>query len=215
MITPLGPVPATEPSSSADYRMWIVELQDGCLCSWSHGISLWVGIGMGDPLNRVSTLFKSRRSQYRQIAQCMVRPRLDLGSTRSYRDRSTATRAKTRVIRKLRDSGNWVNGVGQLRWVYVIELDDDVGSKTGRASMPWLYVGETGIPIDDRIEQHRIAARNARGPLFSRTAHRHFRRPRPDIYEAIPPVHNQADSKSLEASLAKSLRTKGYSGTFG
>jgi hypothetical protein len=214
MIIPLGRVPA-KPSSTVDYRMWIVELQDGCLGNWPYGLSLWVGIAMGDPLDRITTLFKSRRSQYRRVAQCMMRPRLDLGSTRSYQDRSIAIQAKTRVIRKLRDSGNWVNGAGQLRRVYVIELDEDVGPKTGTASMPWLYVGETGISIDDRIEQHRSAARNARGPLFSRTAHRHFLRPRPDIYEAIPPVHNQEDSKSLEASLADFLRKEGYSVIFG
>src|SRR6516162_4635040 len=116
MIIPLGRVPA-KPSSTVDYRMWIVELQDGCLGNWPYGLSLWVGIAMGDPLDRITTLFKSRRSQYRRVAQCMMRPRLDLGSTRSYQDRSIAIQAKTRVIRKLRDSGNWVNGAGQLRRV--------------------------------------------------------------------------------------------------
>jgi hypothetical protein len=215
MIAPLVRIPAAESSLSPDYRMWVVELQIGCLSSWSYGLSLWVGIAVGDPLERISTLPRSRRSQYRQIAQCILRPRLDLGAPGSYPDRSAATQAKTRVIRQLRDSGHWVNGAGQVRRVYVIELDDDVGPKIGSASMPWLYVGETGISIEDRIEQHRSAARNARGPLFSRTAHKHFLRPRPDIYEAIPPVHNQTDSKSLEARLAESLRTEGYSVIFG
>jgi hypothetical protein len=77
--------------------------------------------------------------------------------------------------------------------------------------LPWLYVGETSIEPEERIEQHRTAARNSRGPLFSRRAYRYFVRPRPDLYERIPPVHSRKESQVREALVASTLSAQGFS----
>lgn len=77
----------------------------------------------------------------------------------------------------------------------MIELDDPM----------IVYVGETGLPIEERFEKHRIGykssrhVRRAKNPIL-----------RPDLYEGLPSYITVKDSRSAEARLAKKLQNKGY-----
>lgn len=82
-----------------------------------------------------------------------------------------------------------------LRRVYVIELDDPMT----------VYVGETGLPVEERFEKHRIGyksskhVRNAKNPVL-----------RPDLYEHLPTYITVKESRAAEARLASKLQNKGY-----
>ncbi len=81
------------------------------------------------------------------------------------------------------------------RKVYVIELDDP----------RVVYVGETGLPVEERFEKHRIGyksskhVRKASNPML-----------RPDLYEHLPTYLTSKESRVAEAKLAAKLRKQGY-----
>ena len=153
----------------------------------------------------------SKRQTLRSLADELVALRQDLAPRRSWSDRSAAVAAKSETIGRLRQKGHRVNGVATAYHVYVIELDDEVGQKSGDPSLPWLYVGQSSKDPTVRIEEHRSGARNRRGPLFSRVAHRHFVSGRPDIYALIRPVFTQVEALELERETASVLREAGFS----
>lgn len=82
-----------------------------------------------------------------------------------------------------------------LRTVYVIELDDP----------NTVYVGETGLPVEERFEKHKIGyksskhIRKAKNPML-----------RPDLYEHLPQYLTVKESQKAEEKLAETLRKKGY-----
>ena len=192
-------------------RIWVAELGGDEKEVWPYGLTLRVGVTVGDPEVRVQTLGKSKRSIYREIAPHVVRSRPDLSGDIDYPDVDAARSAKDALIRTLRAKGHRVNGVGEIYRVYVIELDSDLGPKQGDTKKPWLYVGETSLTPEARIEQHRVAYRNAKGPLHSKTAFKHFVRGRPDLYRGIAPVHTRKESKRLEKRTVNSLMHRGFS----
>jgi hypothetical protein len=164
----------------AETNLWVAELAPEYSGGWKYGLTLRVGSSAMEPDRRIATLKTSRSSESRRAAKYLLRSRQDLlnhlVSASSTEDNGGVSKAS--VVAALRNLGHWVNGSGQLFRVYVIELDDDVGRKTGNASLPWLYVGETSKSTEIRIEEHLAASRNRRGPLFSRVANRHFVRDR-------------------------------------
>jgi hypothetical protein len=164
-----------------------------------------------EPEDRLRRLKDSRRKTFRELADAFVAPRPELTPRRSWPTPTEALSAKAQTVTDLRRQGHRVNGVGAVRRVYVIELDDEVGPKKGSSSLPWLYVGESSKSPMDRVEEHRNGARNQHGPLFSRVAHRHFGRARPDLHHDIAPVFSQAESRELERLTATRLRRAGYS----
>lgn len=82
-----------------------------------------------------------------------------------------------------------------LRRVYVIELDDPMT----------IYVGETGLPVEERFEKHKIGykssrhVRKAQNPML-----------RPDLYEQLPKYSTVIESRKAERQLAEALRNNGY-----
>lgn len=81
------------------------------------------------------------------------------------------------------------------RRVYVIELDDPM----------IVYVGETGLPVEERFEKHRIGyksskhVRKAKNPIL-----------RPDLYEHLPTYVTVTESRIAEAKFAAKLKKQGF-----
>jgi hypothetical protein len=196
-------------------RLWVSELSDSYGPPWPYGLKLHVGVAAGDPEKRIETLVRSKRKALQEIARHVVRPRQDLCSGGEFTSSTSARAAKGQAVRDLRAQGHWVNGRGDLYRIYVVELDDDVGPKTGRSDMPWLYVGETGLDPKVRIEQHRTGAHNRKGKLYAKVVRDHFVRVRQDLSADIPPVHTRPASKQREAETAASLEAQGYSVRWG
>ena len=95
--------------------------------------------------------------------------------------------------------------------VYVIELDPAVlGEKRFRernahcrAGVPCVYVGMTGLAVEQRFDNHR------RGHKGSRLVKQYGRRLRPDLFahlEAMP----FAAAQQMEVCLAEDLRQRGH-----
>ena len=196
-------------------RLWVVELSDNFGPTWPYGLKLRVGVAASEPGYRIATLAQSKRAALREIAPYVVRARPDLCTQQAYPDPESASAAKAAAIRKLKGLGHWVNGAGAVYKVYVVELDDDVGPKTGSPNKPWLYVGETALEPAQRIAQHRSGARNKRGRLFNKHVKDHFVRVREDLSESIAPVHTREASVALEGATVRLLERQGYSVKWG
>jgi predicted GIY-YIG superfamily endonuclease len=85
--------------------------------------------------------------------------------------------------------------------VYVIELKP--GSLRGKsANEPALYVGMTGLAIEQRFENHRA------GYKSSGVVKRFGSHLRPDLYEHLNPMTWQA-AATMEKQLASELRRSG------
>ena len=95
--------------------------------------------------------------------------------------------------------------------VYVIELDPAVlGEKRFRernshcrAGMPCVYVGMTGLTVEQRFDNHR------RGHKGSRLVKQYGRRLRPDLFAHVGPMPFAA-AQQMEVCLAEDLRKRGH-----
>ena len=103
--------------------------------------------------------------------------RRDLAPRRTFPDRASAKKEMVRVNNRLKARGFTVNGDLEIFRVYVIELDP---AKAPR-HRGYLYVGQTNLEPSQRVEQHRSGYRNDGRARYSRPAHNHFVRRRPDL----------------------------------
>jgi hypothetical protein len=205
---------ASHPLERPPYRIWVAEMRKAFSDDWPYGLTLKVGLSSMDPEEHVAMLAKSQKPENLRVAKHIRRFREDLCPQEAYEQLADAQLGLHEFAKDLRESGHWVNGIGRVYHVYVIEMDDEVGTKTGVKSLPWLYVGETARSPQDRIEQHHLGSRNKRGPLYSRVAYKHFVRPRPDLFMDILPVFSRKASTNLETATAHYLEAQGYSVKF-
>ena len=95
--------------------------------------------------------------------------------------------------------------------VYVIELDPAVlDERRFRArnpnyveGMPCVYVGMTGLTVEERFANHRA------GHKSNRYAHRYGLRLLPGLYACFNPMPYEA-ARRMEQDLADELQEKGY-----
>lgn len=85
--------------------------------------------------------------------------------------------------------------------VYVIELGPGA-KRSGAKPGPALYVGMTGLPIEQRFENHRA------GYKSSGVVKRFGSHLRPDLYEHLNPMTWEA-AAAMEKQLAADLRRRG------
>ncbi len=196
--------------SASHHRLLVVELDDQAgPRRRADRPNLYVGTTSGDPQERFRQIRASAK-RHPLVREHGLRVRGDL--TRSYRPTTAndVQRQKRKLVHKLRRQGYTVNGDTTVWHVYVIELDEMVGTSL-HPDKPWVYVGETSIPVEDRFQQHLTGARNGKGRLFSPVVHRHGVRLRPDLYEAEPTLYTADDAKVAETALAGRLAASGYS----
>jgi hypothetical protein len=99
----------------------------------------------------------------------------------------------------------------QAHHVYVIELDPAVlDERRFRARNPnyvegmlCVYVGMTGLPVVERLANHRA------GYKSNRYAHQYGLRLLPELYECFNPMPYEV-ARQLEQELADELQEKGY-----
>jgi hypothetical protein len=192
------------------YRLMVVELNDGAgPRRRPDRPNLYLGVTKGDPQERFERI-QTASKRHQVIRDHGIRLRADLTRNYSPTTEADARRQKGKLAHKLMRQGFTVNGDTRVWRLYVIELDDGVGPRAS-ARHPWVYVGETSIPIEERFEQHRLGVRNRRGPLFARAVRDHAVRLRPDLFEHEPLHFTAADSKVAEALLAARLEAAGFS----
>ena len=96
--------------------------------------------------------------------------------------------------------------------VYVLELDPVAGEtdKVRRANpaadpaMPTVYVGQTELTVEQRIERHLDGGRVANAAVY-----KHFRHALPGLYEHLNPM-SELESLRKEVALGEELRKARY-----
>src|SRR3954471_21285025 len=100
--------------------------------------------------------------------------------------------------------------------VYVILLDPAVANHSSvvrlnplrNPSMPCVYVGMTGLPVEHRFENHKHGYKSAW------TVEKYGIRLLPELYEHLNPMPFEAAAQ-MEQDLAADLRSLGYTVTGG
>lgn len=157
---------------------WIVvlELEDVVPRRHLSKPNLYVGRTVSPPEKQFEAELK--RKGHKWYSDAIVRLRPDLAPKRQFTNRDSSTRALEKVTQKLSQAGYTVNRDTRVWSVYVIELDSNAISNPGRG---FVYVGQTSLSPEERFTQHVRGIRNKKGPLYSRVAHRHGVRLRPDL----------------------------------
>jgi hypothetical protein len=88
-------------------------------------------------------------------------------------------------------------------YVYVIELDDEVGPRRD-PRYPSVYVGQSAVPPERRFRQHLEGYRS------SRHVRKHGKHLRPRLYGHFNPIATRAEALATERELARRLRNRGY-----
>jgi hypothetical protein len=90
-----------------------------------------------------------------------------------------------------------------MHWVYVIELNEDAGSRVD-PRIPWVYVGSSAIEPEARFLQH-IHGYRAAGVV------RKFGyRLRPDLYKDIEAIYDRDEAVAMEFKRARQLGRSGF-----
>jgi len=100
--------------------------------------------------------------------------------------------------------------------VYVVLLNDNVARHPSISRLnpkrdplkPCVYVGMTGLPIDDRFENHK------NGYKAAWVVRKYGVRLMPELYEHLNPMPFEA-AVQMETGLAEDLRAAGYTVTGG
>lgn len=129
----------------------------------------------------------------------------DLAPKRTFVDRPSASKARATIITRLKERGYTVNGDLTVYSVYVIELD----SGKAPSHRGYLYVGQTSLEREVRVEQHRTGHRDDEKSKHSRVAHRLFVRRRPEM-EPKRVYFSREQALRAESRLRRRLEARGY-----
>lgn len=197
--------------AEGQHRLFVVELDDAVgPRRRPDRPNLHVGTTVRDPAEHYSRI-KQGSKRHRLLREHGVRLRQDLVSHYPPTTAADIARQKRKIINKLMRRAYAVNGDRRVWNLYVIELDDGVGPRADPA-MPWVYVGQTSIDVQERFRQHVDGVRSAKGhPLYSKWAHRHGVDLRPDLYEDESPCYTLEDALTGERLLGARLERLGYS----
>jgi predicted GIY-YIG superfamily endonuclease len=176
----------TKKSPPRRWRVSVVELHDELPRRCPELANLRVSLTVKDP---------------RRIAN----HRDDLAPKRTFVDRESAEKARTSLMTRLKDRGFTVNGDLTVYFVYVIELD----SAKAPNHRGYLYVGQTSLDREVRVEQHRAGHRDDAKSTHSRVAHRLFVRRRPEM-EPRRVYFSREEAMRAESRLRRRLEARGY-----
>jgi hypothetical protein len=96
--------------------------------------------------------------------------------------------------------------------VYVVELNNDVlkepvfrkANPDRDPNKPCVYVGETGLPVEERFDRHLLGIQSGRGYVENYGEQLLY-----DLFEYLNPLPYYL-AKVMEVELARKLRSEGY-----
>ena len=159
-----------------DYRLIVIELDDVVPRRDKGKPNLYVARTVTPPDERFATIQRSKKIHW--YSAHVLKLRLDLTNSRTYKSSKDAREACSKLTKKLTSEGYTVNRNTEVWTVYVIELDKTVVSNPGKG---YVYVGETSRTPEERFKQHRDGARNKNGRLYANVVKQHGVRLRPDL----------------------------------
>jgi hypothetical protein len=130
------------------------------------------------------------------------------------RDRSAIKNALKKLRGDLRCAGYTIGDSPTVWSVYAIELDDRDLAKKPAGYKGYVYVGQTSLPVEERVKQHDLGKNYPwkNRPKFSAECHRRFRRYAPEL---IPekwkaPIPCRKKALQAERDLRKHLERQDY-----
>ena len=82
-------------------------------------------------------------------------------------------------------------------------MDDEVGPRRN-PNHPSVYVGQSAVPPEERLRQHKNGYRS------SRYVRKHGKHLRPLLYRHFNPIATRDQALAIERELARRLRNRGY-----
>ena len=198
-------------SDDRRYRLYVVELADAAgPRRHPDRPNVYVGVTSMAPDERLRLDQRPWAKPKKGVRDHGLRARPDLVPDQTPMPGPQAREQRRKLVDQLSRDGFTVNGNRTVWRLYVIELSGDVGPRT-QPNLPWVYVGQTTLSAEERFEQHRSGARNAKGRLYSTWPHKYGSRLRPDLYDTEPLLFSKEDAVQAERVLAQRLEQLGYS----
>lgn len=124
-----------------------------------------------------------------------------------------AARAEEKAVReKLSAKGYTVNGDMRIWRLYVVELEYTPPAK-GKPKNGRVYVGQTQLTVEERVEQHRLGPNYQPGyKKFSSHCHRLFKKLRQDLRPgwACKNCYSECEALRAEGRLHLHFKAKNY-----
>jgi len=197
-------MPAFSADESRRYSVVVLELEDVVPRRDPKRPNLLVATTLKSVEDFASDLRNSRSTRHKWAHGRVVRARPELSSQELLPDE--AKKQQAAISAELKRKGYTVNRDVKVWRTYVVNLNDPRQTGTGAGHV---YVGETSLPVETRLQQHLSGARNNKGPLFSRVVHKHGTTLNRQLMTSGVYM-TQKKAKKAERRLAARLEKAGY-----
>ena len=167
--------------------------------------NLYLEVTTAPPLMRFNQIKRSKRKTW--YHGCVQKLREDLMPKSAFPNRESATAALKLLRETLDEEGYTVNRNTRVWQVYVLELDSSEVKNLGEGHV---YVGETSLSLETRLQQHRGELLSKKGKSLSARA---IKVPIIGLIPKLAPqqlYYSKSQATRAEAELAQDLRDKGY-----
>lgn len=183
----------------------VVELDDVVPRRSPTRPNLYVDLAITPPSTRFNQIRRSTRKTW--YLGCVQKLREDLTPPTKYPDRKSGEAALKFIREKLDEDGFTVNRNTRVWQVYVLELD---GSGIENPGAGAVYVGETALAPEIRLQQHRGEVFSKKGKSLSAPS---IKVPIIGLCPELSPQQlyfSKVQAIHAEAELAQNLRDRGY-----
>ena len=167
--------------------------------------NLYLEVTRTPPVTRFDQIKRSKRKTW--YLGCVQKLRDDLMPKSAFPDRESATVALKLLRDELNEDGYTVNRNTRVWQVYVLEIDSTEVKNPGEG---YMYIGETSLPLEIRLQQHRGGLLSKKGKSLSAPS---IKVPIIGLCSHLAPqqvYYSKSQAVRAEAELARDLRNKGY-----
>ena len=198
-------MPTKSTTDDRSYTVVVLELEDIVPRRDPKRPNLLVARTLKTAEDFASDLRNSRSKRHKWAHGHVTRIRPDL-SPRETLPQVDAKKQQAAISAELKRKGYTVNQDVRVWRTYVVDLNDPKQTETGAGHV---YVGETSLPVEARLQQHLSGARNSKGPLFSRVVRKHGTTLNRQLMTGKVYM-TQKQAKKAERRLAARLESAGY-----
>ena len=198
-------MPADSTTDERRYNVVVLELEDVVPRRDPKRPNLLVASTLKTAEDLAADLRNSGSKRHKWAHGRVIRIRSDL-SLQEPLLQVDAKKQQAAISAELKRKGYTVNQDIKVWRTYVINLNDPKQTETGAGH---IYVGETSLRVEERLQQHLGGARNNKGPLFSRAVHNHGTTLNRQLMTGKAYM-TQKQAKKAERRLAARLERAGY-----
>lgn len=193
------------PGPEASYRVVVLELLDVVPRICQGLPNVYVGV-TSRTSQELATGLKAGRYKPSWARNNVVKPRDELAKLDPL-EFEQAKQVRDQIIKELRMQGYTVNRKAKAYRTYVVNLHNKNLKDPGKG---YVYVGETSLTPEERLQAHLLGKRNAKGrKLFSSKVLKYGADLNYDLMNDQFYLTRE-ESRAAEKLLAEKLRTEGY-----